>query len=225
MINRYNSYDDITNSNKILIPYNTKAFAYSSISINCYKFPRVVTDEERSFNKEFEDINNSSIYKEEVKIGPLINFYPIKPRCNSSFHKLSSDSVNFDLDDLTYKNKENKSFIYSIGNNYSITELKSSKKNVYQNNSTINKVLTTNAKTVYSRQGRSKEKNRIFCCGIKKTRNSKEERNKSYLSTNNTKRSTNLSLKSVILNDSLNRLRKKKEHKSKVSCTHKCLIF
>ena len=33
-----------------------------------------------------------------------------------------------------------------------------------------------------------------------------EQRNKSYLSTNNTKRSTNLSLKSVVLNDSLNKL-------------------
>ena len=228
MTKRYHSFDDVKVIDKINIIDKLTVYSYSSSTTNCLKNDNKNKLEDNSFVKELSNLTKSIVFKEEVNlIGPFIQFIPIRPKCNSSFNKLSSDSINFDLDNLTYKRNNNESNNKSIVFDSSITESKYSKENNYKSNSTINKVLTTNAKTIYTRQPRSKEKekDRFFCCVMKRTRNSKEERNKSYLSTNNTKRSTNLSLKSVILNDSLNKLRKKKEHTNKFVCTHKCIIF
>jgi len=147
--------------------------------------------------------------------GPRINIVPIKLDCNSIVNKLNTLSIDFQLNNLTYKEKVE--IISNINNSFGFTsELESKKSKRTENNKTINNILTT--RTQVCKKSKSKEK--TYCCWQINYKQIKEERNKSYLSTNATKRS-NFSAKSLQLNDSLTKKRKQ----MKTSCEFGCTIY
>lgn len=160
--------------------------------------------------------------------GPFLKFEPITMHCMNESVKLNSDSVNFQLDFLSYYSKRKK---YKESAKPDI-----SSDSYHDNNDTINRVIdmgmnnqpyTTRSSNSAHARRKSMRKSRVCCFNVQ-TFKGRDEKIQ-YMSTNNTKKSTNLSAKSaksLVMNDSLAKLRKKRSKEKKITCNSKmCNIF
>lgn len=172
--------------------------------------------------------NNNS----NIKLGPNPSFRSIKLNCLQTSNLMNSNSVEFQLNliselkkGIKFSTKEAELVKIPTSPSKSISEISSNEtvNNIlnYARNTTI---LTTRSK---SSQYKLKKSRKFFCCSSLK--NSNKELNKSYLSTNITRKSGNYSVKSMVMNDSLSRFRKKKsasiKSDKKLGTCAGCTIF
>lgn len=170
--------------------------------------------------------------KSIINLGPHPSFKEIKLECLQTSKMMDSNSVEFQLNLIS----ELKKIKFSTKEVEQVKNPSAQSKSFSEtsNNETVNNILNyarnTTILTTRSKSSQHKfKKSKNFCC-CTSFKNSNKEINKSYLSTNITRKSGNYSVKSMVLNDSLSRFRKKKSasiksEKKPGTCATACTIF
>lgn len=223
-----NSFSNSEQTEVFDMPFKLNHKAYNSVFSTAGKIfekaQRKVVDSSRVENasnhsfskleKGGELISRSNRYKSLIKLGPHPSFRCIRLNCLQTSKMLDTNSVEFQLN-LISEIKKGIRFSTKDAELIKIPTVQSKSASVLSNNDdTVNNILNyARNSTVLTARSKSsqiklKQSRKFYCCSSLK--NSNKEINKSYLSTNITRKSGNYSVKSMVMNDSLSRFRKKK---------------